>query len=75
MPTNEYRPRLAIDIRQDQADALYKHLSWGEKTRLFALIIDDFILAFERYGADKIIGAMKARELSALDIVKLGDLK
>ena len=71
MPNKEYRPRLSIDLSQEHADALYKYLSWGEKKRLFTLIISDLIEAFEKFGADKIIGAMKAREIKLLDIVKL----
>ena len=66
-----YRPRLSIELTQTQADALYKYLDWGEKRRLFSLIIDDLIKAFETFGADKVIGAMKARELKLLDVVKL----
>ena len=71
MTDKEYRPRLSIDLSQEHADALYKYLSWGEKKRLFTLIISDLIEAFEKFGADKIIGAMKAREIKLLDIVKL----
>ena len=74
MGSPEYRPRLTIDISEAQSKALYHHLSWGEKKRLFSLIIDDFIIAFDKFGADKVIGAMKAREIQALNIVKL-DLK
>ena len=66
-----YRPRLSIEITQEQADKLYKYLAWGERKRLFHVVIDDLITAFETFGADKVIGAIKARELSILDIVKL----
>ena len=65
------RRRLSLDITDEQADALYRHLEWGEKNRLFSLLIDDLIAAFERYGAPRIIGALKARELGMLDLVKL----
>ena len=67
----DFRPRLSVDISQDQYDKLYHYLEWGERRRLFSIIIDDIIIAFERFGADKVIGAMKARELSTMDIVKL----
>ncbi len=71
MPKSDFRPRLSVEITQAQSEALYRHLEWGERKRLFSLIIDDLIAAFDRFGADKIIGAMKAREIQLLDIVKL----
>ena len=74
MTNPNYRPRLSIDITEAQSAALYKHLSWGEKKRLFTIVIDDLITAFDKYGADKIIGAMKAREINAMNLIKF-DLK
>lgn len=73
MPTTdrEYRPRLSIEISQEQADKLYKHIAWGEKRRIFAIIVEDLITAFDKFGADKIMGAIKAREVSVMDFVKL----
>jgi len=71
MANSEFRPRLSVDITEAQSKALYKYLDWGEKRRLFAIILDDLIIAFEKFGADKVIGAMKARELKLLDVVKL----
>lgn len=67
----KYRPRLNIELSQKQADGLYKHLEWGEKRRLFSVIIDDLIAAFNKFGADKVIGALKSRELNLMDVVKL----
>lgn len=69
--TTEYRPRLSIDLSQEHADKLYKYLSWGEKKRLFTIIIEDLITAFETHGAGRVIGAMKAREIELFDLVKM----
>lgn len=67
----DHRPRLSVEISQAHYDALYRYLEWGERRRLFAIILDDLISAFDRFGADKVIGAMKARELELFDVVKL----
>ncbi|MCK5615906.1 hypothetical protein KAR91_79310, partial [Candidatus Pacearchaeota archaeon] len=64
-------PRLSIEITEEQDRKLTRSLEWGERRRLFAIIVDDLLAAFDRYGADKVIGALKARELNTFDIVKL----
>jgi len=69
--SSEFRPRLSVEITQEQSDKLYRYLEWGERRRVFSIMIDDLIKAFETFGAGKVIGALKSREVNTFDIVKL----
>ena len=39
----QYRPRLNVEIRQDQFDALQEHLDFGLKKIVFEPVIDEII--------------------------------
>jgi len=45
-----YRPRLSIEISQEQADDLRELIDWGLKNKLFSLIVDDVIENVRKHG-------------------------
>jgi len=69
-----YKPRLTVQITEQQFDGLRKHLEFGMQKLLFGVIIDDLLELFERYGPEKVIGALVEKAISLKDISKL-DLK
>jgi len=66
-----YKQRLTIDITDEQAKGLSKHLEHGMRRLLFHAIIDDTLRLFDRHGSDKVIGALVSRAISLKDICKL----
>ena len=63
----EHRPRLSIEITEDQASALSRLIPWGTKNELFRAIIEDVISLLEEHGPI-IIAAILTKRL------KVGDL-
>ena len=49
-PDNAYRPRLSIELTQDQSTRLRKLIPWGLKNQLFSVITDDVIRLAEQHG-------------------------
>ena len=49
-PRAEYRPRLSVEITEEQYLALQKYLDFGMQKRVFSIIVDDVIRMFEKYG-------------------------
>jgi len=63
----EYRPRLSIEITEDQASALSRLIPWGAKNELFRAIIEDVISLLEEHGAI-IIAAILTKRLKVDDL-------
>jgi hypothetical protein len=49
--SDSYRPRLSIEISDEQADALRELIPWGLKNQLFLSIIDDVIRLARKHGS------------------------
>jgi len=60
--TEKYRPRLSIEITEEQAAKLYRLVPWGVKRELFNVIIEDVIEILETHG-EIVIAAILARKL------------
>ena len=45
-----YRPRLSIEISEQQAKALQDLVPWGLKNQLFCVIVDDIIRLAASHG-------------------------
>jgi hypothetical protein len=45
-----YRPRLSIDLTEEQHNALNKYIPWGLKSALFHALIDGLIDAIRQHG-------------------------
>ena len=71
MPS-EYRPRISVEVRQDQADAIRDLVPWGLRAQLFTIIIDDIIRLSRQHGADFIsailVKAIPLEEYTSLDL-------
>lgn len=64
----EYRPRLSVDLTEEQSKKLRQYIPWGLQKALFSAIIDDIISLMETDKGDKVIqaivsGLMKPSEL------------
>jgi hypothetical protein len=67
----EYRPRLAIDISEEQKKLLDKHIPWGSKTHVFGVIIQDLVQLCQTHGAGLVIGAFLERKITLEQMCKL----
>ena len=70
----DYRPRLSVDITEDQARKLNHYLDYGMRKMLFGVIIEDILDLFEKYGSGKVLGLFVERSLTLRDICKLKKL-
>jgi len=52
--SNEYRPRLSIELTEEQSSALLRLIPWGLKNQLFSAIVDQLIPLLEAKGTDVI---------------------
>lgn len=46
----EWRPRLSIELSEDQYYRLQKNLPWGTKQLLFSTLVDEVNILIETYG-------------------------
>ena len=64
-----YRPRLSIEITEEQNADLKALIPWGVKNALFSIIIDDVIKKLKSHGAI-FIATVLDRKLKLDDYVK-----
>ena len=62
-----YKPRLSIEISEEQNAALSRLIPWGLKGALFQIVIDDIIKLIEDKGTI-VIAAIIDRKLSAVNL-------
>lgn len=67
--SDEYRPRLSIEITPEQNQKLSKMIPWGIKNKLFSIIIDDLLELMEVHG-EKIIMAVVSKQFKVKDYAK-----
>ena len=69
-----YRPRLSIEISEEQQRELQRLIPWGVKNQLFALIVDDVIRLMQTHG-QKFLAAVlnKAIKLENYTSVEMKD--
>ena len=72
--TNEYSPRLVVDLPQNVHDELNRRLPWGVKSPIFRVLCED-LLEMLRKDADATIGALLSRSMRLHDFktFKSGD--
>jgi len=59
MTTDEpYRPRLSIEISNQQAKDLRSLIPWGLKNQMFCVIIDDVIRLAREHGPNFLAGVL-----------------
>ena len=64
------RPRLSIEITEEQSAKLYNLIPWGLKKELFSALIDGVIELFETPGVTTgdVLGALIDRRLKVKDM-------
>jgi hypothetical protein len=67
--SESYRPRLSIELTQQQFDELQRLLPWGMKNQLYSIITDDVIELANKLGA-QFIAAILARQIKLQDYVQ-----
>jgi len=69
MPT-PYRPRLSIDLTDEQREALDRILGQhGLQRAVFSVIVDDLINSVDKHGT-RVISALLARAIKLEDIAR-----
>jgi len=64
------RPRLSIEISEEQQQKLKLLLPHGTKKIVFSLIIDDLIEVMDELGSGKVIGAFINRDVKLKQLLK-----
>lgn len=70
MSQTDYKPRLSIDITQEQYDRLQTLVPWGLRRQLFSFIIDDLLNLIETQG-EAVIAVVLTRSLKPREVIKL----
>lgn len=69
--SSDYKPRLTIELRQDQLDDLRSLVDWGVRSRVFEPIIDDLI-ALLRKDRASVTALLLSREITLNDFLQKG---
>ena len=69
--SESYRPRLSIEITQQQAKDLNELIPWGLKNQLFSAIVDDVIRLRREFGVN-FLAVILARTMPLEDYSELG---
>ena len=70
-PVNDYKPRMTIELREDQINDLRNLLDWGIRSRVFEPIVDDLI-AMLRKDRAAVTALLLSREIRLNDFLKKG---
>lgn len=71
MSNSEYRPRLTIDIPEELLNELRSLIPWGIRSKIFEVIIQDFVTMLKENNPGYVVGALLARDIDLKDIVNL----
>lgn len=69
MTVKPYRPRLIIDVSEEQLRSLQELIKWGNRNEFFCVIVDDVIRLLEKYG-EFFIAAVLAKDVKMEDWFK-----
>ena len=69
------KPRLSIELTQEQADKLKSLFPHGTKKIVFGLIVDDLLDILSTHGAGKVIGAFIHRQITLADLLSMREVK
>ncbi len=74
MDEKDYRPRLSIDLTEEQQRDLSRLIPWGVKGQLFSIIVDDVIRNMKEHGqifiAAALSRAIKLEDYTSLNVKK-----
>ena len=66
MEDKSYRPRLSIELTDEQQVKLLRLIPWGVKNKLFSIIVDDVIRLMEEHG-QKFLAAVLTKAIQLED--------
>ena len=69
MTDKPYRPRLSIELTEQQANELRNLIPWGLKNAVFQVIVDDVIELMKKHG-QVFVAALLERKIRLNKIVK-----
>lgn len=64
--SNDYTPRLVVDLPQGLHDELNRRIPWGVKSQIFRVLCED-LLEMLRKDADATLGAILSRSMRLQD--------
>lgn len=74
MEDKTYRPRLSIELTEEQQVKLLKLIPWGVKNKLFSIIVDDVIRIMEKHGqrflAEVLTKSIELEDWSSVEVEK-----
>ena len=69
---DKYRPRLSVEITEEQHKQLQRLIPWGVEKQLFSIIVDDVIRLTKKHGqvfiAAALHKAIKLEEYSSFNL-------
>lgn len=65
------RPRLSVDITQEQDEKLSRYLDHGMRKQVFGVLVEDLIRLIEAHGESKILGLLITRSIGIKELSKL----
>lgn len=65
----DYKPRLSVNISQEQFNRVSRLIPWGVKHRFIQAILDDILDVLEEHG-DIAIAAIINKNIGIIDIIK-----
>ena len=69
MALKPYRPRLTIEVSEEQLRDLQNLLDWGVRNRMFCYIIDDVIRLLKKHG-DFFVAAVCSKDIKLEEWLK-----
>ena len=66
----DYRPRLSVDLTEEQARKLRQYIPWGLQKALFSAVIDDLISLMETGKGDMVVQAIVAGLIKPSELLK-----
>ena len=74
MTEKPYRPRLSVELTEEQQRDLVRLVPWGVKNQLFSTIVDDVIRCLKEHGQIFLAAVLtKAVKLEDYSSLKMGE--
>jgi len=67
--SEDYRPRLSIEISEEQQSSLQRLIPWGLKNQVFSTIIDQLIPLLELKGSE-VLALILTNDLTVSHLLK-----
>lgn len=71
--SDDYRPRLIVEITQEQHDKLQRLIRWGSLRPAMSILVDTLIEVVEKHG-EIALAAIISGDYNILDKLRRGDL-